>query len=127
MGPALHDAALIDDVDHIRLLNGTEPMGDCDRGTALRRRVQRDLNYLLRLRVERRCGFVQEENFRVAQEGARDRDPLLLPAREEGAFGADDGGEALARKKGGLVLGLKMRALLFAGRGDAYGNDRMKS
>lgn len=96
MGPLLHHPALIDDVDHVRLLDGAQPVGDGDGGAALRGRVQGRLDHLFRLRVQRRRRFVEEEDFGVAQEGSGDGDALLLAAGEEAAFGADDGGEAVA-------------------------------
>ena len=43
-----------------------------------------------RLRVERRGGLVQQQHRRVADEGARDGDALLLPARERRAVLAED-------------------------------------
>jgi hypothetical protein len=51
----------------------------------------------LRLGVEARRGFVQEEERRVLEDRPRDRDPLPLAAREEHAPVADLGLVSLGR------------------------------
>jgi hypothetical protein len=51
--------------------------------------------------VEGGCGFVEEEDLGVAQEGARDGETLALAAGEEGALCADKGVEAV--RKGGAA------------------------
>ena len=95
MRPMFDDASLIENVNHIRLLNRAQTMGDGDGRPTLRRSVESRLHDLLRFRVERRRGFVEEEDFRVAEKGAGDGDALLLAAGEHAAFAADDGGEAV--------------------------------
>ena len=96
MRPTLHHNPLINHIDHIRLLDRTQPMRHRDRGSALRRRIQRRLHDLLALGVQRGGRFVEEEDLWIAQEGAGDGDALFLAAGEEGGFAADGGGEAVA-------------------------------
>ena len=62
-------------------------------------RVERLLHGALGLRVERRGRLVEHEDRRVAQDRARDRDPLLLAAREAVAALADDGLVALGQRR----------------------------
>lgn len=98
MCAALHHAALVDNVNHVCFLDGAKPMGDRDGGAPARGRVEGHLHDVFRLRVERRRGFVEEEDFRVTKERARNGDALFLAAGEEGSFGAYDGGKALTGK-----------------------------
>lgn len=91
----LDDATLIEDVNHIRLLDRTQTMRDGDRGPTLGRGVESRLYNFLGFRVQSRGGFVEEEDFRVAEEGASNGDTLLLAAGEHAAFAADDGGESV--------------------------------
>lgn len=95
MRPMLHDPALVENVNHIGLLDRAQPMRNGDGGATLRRGVEGRLHHFLRLRVERRRGFVEEEDLGVAEESAGDGDALLLAAGEHAAFAADDGGEAV--------------------------------
>lgn len=62
-------------------------MRDRDGGSALGGLVQCLLHYLLALGVERAGCLVQEENHRVADQGARDGDALALPARQSQSSG----------------------------------------
>ena len=57
----------------------------------------------LRLRVERGRRLVEHEDRRVAQHGPRDRDPLLLAAREAVAALADDRVVALRQRRDQVV------------------------
>ena len=59
-----------------------QPVGDGDRGAALNQVVQRLLDLALGFRVDRRRGFVQDQDRRVDQQGPRDRNPLPLAAGE---------------------------------------------
>ena len=62
-------------------------------------RVERLLHEPLGLRVERRGRLVEHEDRRVAQDRARDREPLLLAAREAVAALADDRVVALRQRR----------------------------
>jgi hypothetical protein len=78
MRPRLHNLPLIKHINHIRPLDGTQPMRHSNSRPALSRRIQRSLHHLLRLRVQRRRSFIEEQNPRIADQGARDGDALFL-------------------------------------------------
>ena len=59
-----------------------KPVRDGDRGAALHQVVQRLLDFLLGLGVDRGRGFVEDQDARVDQQRARDRDALALAARQ---------------------------------------------
>ena len=54
-------------------------------------------------RVERRGGFVEDEQVRMPQQGPRDRQPLLFAARHLDAAFADDRVEATVRAREQVV------------------------
>ena len=95
MRTPLRDPALIKHIDNIRPLNRAQPMRDRNRRPPLGRRVQRRLHHLLALGVQRAGRFVEEQHARVPEKSPRDRDALLLPAGQHGAFGAAERGETL--------------------------------
>lgn len=99
MRPYLDDPPLREHNDDIGVLDGAEAMRHGDGRAAALGLLQRGLHHLLRLGVERRGSFVEEEQAGVADEGARDGDALALAARELGAAGAAGGGEALRVEK----------------------------
>jgi hypothetical protein len=94
MRAALDDASGIKDVDDICFLDGRQTMSDGDGSPSLRRGIECRLHHLLALRVESTGRLVQQENLRVADECACDRNTLLLSTGEEGTFGATHGVEA---------------------------------
>ena len=57
--------------------------------------VDRFLHQPLRLRVERGRGFVENEDRRIGEQRAGDRQPLALPAGEPRAALAEHGGIAV--------------------------------
>jgi hypothetical protein len=59
------------------------------------RLIKRLLDNLFTFAVQGAGGFVEQEDARVAEKGAGDGESLFLAAGEEGAFGADDGGETV--------------------------------
>ncbi len=77
----LNNPPLIEDVNHIRLLDRTQPMSDGDGSPTLGRRVERRLHHFFRLRVQSRRGFVEEEDLGVAEEGAGDGYALTTVAK----------------------------------------------
>src|SRR5438093_951961 len=93
----LDDAAAVEHDDLVRVADGREPVGDCDRRPAFGEPVERLLHEPLRLGVERARRLVEHEDWRIAQDRARDRDPLLLTAREAVATLADHGVVALGK------------------------------
>ena len=58
-------------------------------------RLERDLDLLFRLGIERGGRFVEKQNGRVLEQRARDRKALLLAAGKQAALVADDGLVAL--------------------------------
>jgi hypothetical protein len=107
--PVLHDPALIEHVDHIRFLDRAQPMRHRDRSSSPRGRIEGRLHDLLGFRVQRRSGFVEEEDLRIAEERPGDCDPLFLPAGEHAALGADDGGEAVTVVEAALAGMLQVK------------------
>ena len=86
----LFDAAVFHDHDLVGGEDRRKPMRDGDHGPAFGQTLERDLDLLFALGVERGGGFVEQEDRRVLEQCARDREPLLLAAGEEAAFVADD-------------------------------------
>ena len=76
--------------------DGREPVSDDDDRLALHHFFERLLDRLLGDRVQARGRLVQNENRRILQHHARNRDPLALPARKLHA--------ALTDQRGVLVL-----------------------
>src|SRR5438552_2389643 len=95
----LDDATAVEDDDLVRIADGRETVGDRDRRAALREAVERLLHEPLGLGVERARRLVEDEDRRVAQDRARDRDALLLAAREAVAALADDGVVSLRQRR----------------------------
>jgi hypothetical protein len=79
---ALDDAAVVHDQDLVGVHDGGETVRDDQRGVAAGDAVQLGLDRFLRFRVERRGRLVEDQDARVLQDRARDRDALLLAAGE---------------------------------------------
>ena len=103
----LDDAAFFHHGDQIGLLHGGQPVRDDDGGAALHHFVQRRLHMLFGDRVQRRGGFVENQDRRVLQQRPGDGDALPLSAGEQHAVVADHGVDALRH---GLDEGLGMGA-----------------
>ena len=92
-------------------------MRDDNRRAAAHQTAQRRLHVPLRLGVERRGGLVEQQDRRVLQHRARDRDALPLPAGEPDAMLADrrvvalrqvaDEGVGGGGNRGGLDIGVR--------------------
>jgi hypothetical protein len=80
VGAALDDAALVEDVDDVRVLDGAETVGDGDGGATLRGGIKGGLHHLLGLGIQGGGGFVEEKDFGVTKESTGDGDTLLLTA-----------------------------------------------
>ena len=94
--PALgDDAALLHDDDAVGAQHRGEAMGDHQGGAAGGKVLERLLHRALGFRVERRGRLVEQQDRRVAQDGAGDREPLALAAGEPHALLAEEGLEAL--------------------------------
>ena len=66
-------------------------MGNCDHSLTGSERLQRHLNLFFRLGIERRSGFVEQENRRIFQNRACNGQSLLLPAGKKHSLVADEG------------------------------------
>src|SRR5881628_3782912 len=78
----LDDAALLEDEDAVATLNGREAMRDDDAGPVGEKRVDRALDVPLRRRIETRRRLVEDDETRVAEEHAREREQLRLAGGE---------------------------------------------
>ena len=78
--PLLHDPPTLHQINHICLLDSTEPMCDSERSSSFYsgRSIHCRLDEMFRFRVE--CGscFIKEEDFGVADESASDSYTLFL-------------------------------------------------
>ena len=80
MGSALGDLARIEHDDFIGIDNGRQAVGDHQRGAVARDLAQRRLDFLFGEAVKRRGRLVENQNGRAFQNGAGNRDALLLAA-----------------------------------------------
>src|SRR5690348_10556797 len=85
MCPGFHDLPVVQDDDPIRNPDGLEAVGDRQCGTTSGRHLERGQDRSLRGCVEPACRLIEDQNWRVAQHGPGDRNPLLLAAGESGA------------------------------------------
>jgi hypothetical protein len=98
MRALLGDAAGLEHDDAIGMDHGRQAVRDDDRGAAALDRFQRRLDIGLGAAVERAGRLVEDQDRRVLDQGARDRDALLLAARELQAALADAGVEAVGER-----------------------------
>src|SRR5262249_43788139 len=84
------DAAAFDGDDAIGVTNSRKPVGDDDHGPPFRYLLHVLVNDPLALVVERARRFVENQDARISDEGARDRNALALAAREARPALADD-------------------------------------
>ena len=91
MGALLHDPATVHHHDPVRLAHGGEPVRDDQRGPPAHHVAERFLHQPLALRVERAGRLVEQEDRRIAQDRASDRESLLLPAGQARAVLAQIG------------------------------------
>ena len=116
----LHHPPLIEDQHARRVPDGREAMGDDEGGARRHHLVERQLQLLLGRGVERARRFVQDQDRRVLQQRAGDREALALTARERAAALADDRVETL-RLTGDELRGLgapdRLLQLLFVASG----------
>src|SRR5215472_13696204 len=87
----LDDAAGVDDDDAVGTLDRRQSVRDDDARAALHQSAERLLDEALGLGVERRRRLVEDEDRRVLEDRARDREALPLAARELARVVADDG------------------------------------
>ena len=77
-------------IDMIGLFDRAQAMGHDERGFIAQEVAQRGVQAVFRLRVQGRGGLVEDDNGRLAEHHARDRQPLPLPARQPDALAAHD-------------------------------------
>ncbi len=89
MAPVLGDFSFIEDDDAVRVAHGGKAMRDDDRRAIFGKSRKRFPHAFLRLRIERRRRFIQNDEGRIFEKYARNRNALLLPAGEFHAALAD--------------------------------------
>ena len=87
---ALDDLAVLEHENLIRARDRREAVRDDERRAPAAQRAKPVANERLALAVEARCGLVENQDARIGENGARDRDALPLSAREAHAALADD-------------------------------------
>ena len=98
VGAGLDDLAGLEDDDAVGALHGREAVRDDDRRAAAHRRFERGLDHPLAFGVERARRLVEQQQRRVLQHRARDRDALALAAREANAALAEEGPVAVGQR-----------------------------
>ena len=78
----LHQLAVVQHHDQVGVADRGQAVGDHERGAAHHQVVERVEDHGLGLGVDRRGRLVEDQDRRVADEGARDADALALAARE---------------------------------------------
>ena len=104
--------------DLVRIAHRREPVGDDEGGAAPHQLADGVLHQALGFRIERAGRLVEQQDRRVLQEGAGERDALALAAGEAPAAGADDGVVAVRQPHDEVVRrrGLGRRDDLLVGR-----------
>jgi hypothetical protein len=106
------DAATFEHEDLVRRADGRQAVRDHE-GRALRAQAaERRLDQGFALAVEARGRFVEDQEARVGEQRACDRDALALATREPHATLADDGVEALLEAGDELVAVREPRRFL---------------
>lgn len=118
MVPNLQHPPLPEDIDHISMLDRRQPVRNRNRRPPLGDLLQRSRDLLLALRVERRRRLVQQEDLGVSDDGPRDGCPLLLPAGQRHAAGADIRVVAVGQRHDEVVDGGVTTGLVQLGVGD---------
>lgn len=70
VGAVLYNLSFVEDVDFVGILDGGEAMSHGDGGTRLHEALQGILHKALGLCVECRCGFVEDEDGGILQDGS---------------------------------------------------------
>jgi len=103
MSSPLHHPSPVNNVNHIRILNRTQSMGNSQRRSSPRSFIQSFLHNFFRFTVKRRGCFVEEKDFGVADESTSDGNTLLLTTGQGRSSSPDNGlvagGETLYKIK----------------------------
>ena len=129
MRAELYDGARIDDKNQVGALDRREAMRDRDAGAAFARHVERALHEPLTFRVQSGGRLVEQQNARIADDGASDGDSLALAARQLAAARADDRRIAERQRRSERVNVRNARRLFYTrlvdaleAIGDIFGN-----
>src|SRR5262249_55067739 len=95
VGALLDQPPLVEDEDAVGFPNRGQPVRDHEARPVVHQPVERVEDDALRLRVDRRRGLVEDEDRRLLEKSARDRDPLPLSTGEQDASLAEDGAVAV--------------------------------
>ena len=85
MGTALAKLSFVHDEDSVRALNRRETVGDQDRSASCDHAREGEADALFGLGVDRRGGFIEDEDTRIVGERAGEADELLLASGERRA------------------------------------------
>ena len=97
------DLAFIEDEDFVGGKDGAETVSDDDGCTAFEEGLERGLDEGLRLAVQVRGGFVEDEDAGVFEDDAGDGDALFFAAAQPVAALADDGILAVGQPRDEVV------------------------
>ena len=103
MAPIGDDSAVVEQDDPVGQADGGQPVGDDERRAAVHERAESAVDLLLDVHVNGARGVVEDEDRRVHEEGAGDRDPLALTTGEGVAAFSDHGVVALRQVLDELV------------------------
>ena len=109
MGAGFDDPAFVQHDDAVGPLYRRQAVGDDDGGATDHRGFERALHQALGFGVERAGGFVQQQQRRILEQGARDRDALALAARQAHPALAQERGIALRQALDEIVGGGHLR------------------
>ena len=98
----LDDAAVVHHDDPVGAADGGEAVGDDDRRAVVHQPLERLLDQPLGFGVERGGRLVEQQDRRVAQQRAGDREALALAARQPRAAFAQEGVEPVAAACAGI-------------------------
>src|SRR5690606_9687483 len=119
MAATLDDLPLIHYQNQIRLLDGSQTVGDDESGTSLHDLIQRSLDMPFGFGIQCRGGLVENQQGRILEQCARNGQALALPTGKQYAVLTDEGVVALRHLLdelggigigGGLLNGLQRRS-----------------
>ena len=82
MGPRLADAALVEHKDLIGMAYGAQAVSHNQAGSSLHQSTDSLLHLLLRSRIQRRGGLIQQQHRRILVKGASNTQALALTATQ---------------------------------------------
>ena len=119
MRALVDQAALVEHEDAVGVANGSEAMGDDEGRSPLHQPLEGDMHQPFAFGVEGARRFVEQQDGRILEQRAGNRQPLLLPAREHDAALPHDRIVALLKRHHEIV---DQRIL---GRGEHLGEGRI--